>query len=328
MYEVGSISTGTLRAEDLLPAFVDSLPEDSVVRDRFDGLCKIESLAMDHGFDEEASFEEWMDNVRCTLVQEAEEELNENAPPGFYFGAHPGNGADFGFWLMDEPEAREALAELEKKANEVAEALRVWRSVPQEVQSLFDNAIEERLRVQIEEVNWLRDVVREVYGDSEEERIDNTPRQEWPQFPGAWKREQERRSAPFLHSLFERQLMPELVSHEFGRWLANELRGEYRTSEVSQWHFQINLPNTAVLSVGWSSGHYSSSRNEGEKDGVKTAECAAFWRSSRGIFWVRFPWMTDDVEGYQTTAQITEFARKVAVEVRPSSLETREVDEH
>ncbi len=35
-------------------------------------------------------------------VEELLDALNDVAPGGCYFGTHPGDGADFGFWSVDE----------------------------------------------------------------------------------------------------------------------------------------------------------------------------------------------------------------------------------
>lgn len=68
----GTIISGTLKLEDLLPAFATAAGEP---------------------FDPQG---DWIELERLVDV------LNEQAPEGYYFGAHPGDGADFGFWPADE----------------------------------------------------------------------------------------------------------------------------------------------------------------------------------------------------------------------------------
>lgn len=103
-YPIGSISSGTLRTEDLLSAFLSKYEELASKRayqrlrreykEFFKEYDKIEDFdgLSDHS-KEEAS---WLLNE--TLV----ESLNELAGPFFHFGAHEGDGADFGFWFSDE----------------------------------------------------------------------------------------------------------------------------------------------------------------------------------------------------------------------------------
>ena len=77
-FQIGSISTGTLRTEDLLPAFESAL----------------EALggAIDTG--------DWNDPEQATWDMAAfESALNDRCPPFVYFGTLPGDGADFGFWV-------------------------------------------------------------------------------------------------------------------------------------------------------------------------------------------------------------------------------------
>ena len=101
--ELGSISTGTLRNEDLLPAFRNELHNLS------DGQHPLVEL-----FDRTVETEPWLDwysvDIRLAdiapedqeyaseLVNDLMDALNEYAPPHTYFGAHEGDGADFGFW--------------------------------------------------------------------------------------------------------------------------------------------------------------------------------------------------------------------------------------
>lgn len=95
---LGSVSHGTMREQDLIPTFIgligDLEPEEAQ---------DLESawLAMldEDGDLAEDSFEEagW-------LLERLFDILDEMAPDGASFGAHEGDGADYGFWLHDEGE--------------------------------------------------------------------------------------------------------------------------------------------------------------------------------------------------------------------------------
>lgn len=99
--EPGSVISGTMRAEDLGPAFTKVLadyapelltnPEDPGV-----------SLA---GVD-------WTGDDVGDLMEHLWDALDAIAPPGCYFGSHPGDGTDFGFWpIADLPGAEPPVAE-------------------------------------------------------------------------------------------------------------------------------------------------------------------------------------------------------------------------
>lgn len=90
----GSISSGTLRSQDLLSTFAAHLPEE-----RYNDLKnEAEALAL--------CIEEGSDDVDSWHISEVLDELynalNDEAPDDHYFGAHPGDGAEFGFWPVDE----------------------------------------------------------------------------------------------------------------------------------------------------------------------------------------------------------------------------------
>jgi hypothetical protein len=92
-YPIGSISSGTLRTEDLIPAFVSELEyltghSTSLTR-------QIKRAMKEEGYfdSEEASWD---------LNEDLFGALQEFAAPYFYFGAHPGDGEYLGFWLSEE----------------------------------------------------------------------------------------------------------------------------------------------------------------------------------------------------------------------------------
>jgi hypothetical protein len=87
-FSIGSISTGTLRPEDLLPAFARELerhaPDHALVTAADDILNRLP--------------DDWDGGGASELINEIQDALQEHCPPFVTFGSHPGDGADFGYW--------------------------------------------------------------------------------------------------------------------------------------------------------------------------------------------------------------------------------------
>lgn len=105
--EIGTISHGTLRAQDLLTSFasalnglVERLPDDAA-SDRLAAMCdEARQLAADM----DAFADDFDDNTAdraSDLLNDLSYELNNFCPEGCYFGAHEGDGSDFGYWPHD-----------------------------------------------------------------------------------------------------------------------------------------------------------------------------------------------------------------------------------
>ncbi len=96
---IGSVSTDTLRPEDLIPRFLAVL-DDILVnrcthpdRDEIDDAAGEVIQRIDDGSGYFAS-DRAADDLDWLI-----ETLGEFAPPYCYFGTHIGDGADFGFWV-------------------------------------------------------------------------------------------------------------------------------------------------------------------------------------------------------------------------------------
>lgn len=98
------ISSGTLRPQDLIPAYLNALRElfpaayEQVVMPG----CGFSAFP---SFAQEDPDSDWWESEACDwLLESLSDALSENAPDGYYFGAHEGDGACFGFWPTGDDE--------------------------------------------------------------------------------------------------------------------------------------------------------------------------------------------------------------------------------
>jgi len=91
----GTVIHGTLRPQDLIRAFSEWL--DYYQNGAF--LSLIENYA-----ETREDLVMQGDNDDPWLLDELFDAINEAIPSGFYFGAHPGDGSDFGIWENEEEE--------------------------------------------------------------------------------------------------------------------------------------------------------------------------------------------------------------------------------
>lgn len=104
-----SISHGTMRPQDVLPALIGALVE----RDE-DAYAQCQHLIPSHASeDAEAA---WWSEDAPEHIEALFDALNDCAPLGLYFGAHPGDGSDYGFWMSEEDVA--LIGALEEAAGE------------------------------------------------------------------------------------------------------------------------------------------------------------------------------------------------------------------
>ncbi len=120
---LGSISTGTTETEDLINTFMDvlgALVDEDPDRERQlkmeDDVREPIQRRIDAGeaYADATDLEEvnpyWESDTASTDLNELLfDALQEYAPPYATFGAHPGDGADYGFWLDDMEEIKDQI---------------------------------------------------------------------------------------------------------------------------------------------------------------------------------------------------------------------------
>lgn len=92
--QIGSISHGTMCPQDIIPVFAATLAE----LDNGDIYTEIISQAMN------IDWEDWdyCNNEVPYIEESLFDALNYYAPLDCYFGSHPGDGSDYGFWKCED----------------------------------------------------------------------------------------------------------------------------------------------------------------------------------------------------------------------------------
>jgi hypothetical protein len=105
-YPIGSLSHGTMREEDLIPDFVYDLKQYARRGSRIGDVSAKQRKAhrdLCHEISERTESEGYYDSEDAGYdLESLFDALQEYAGPYFYFGAHPGDGSDYGFWLSED----------------------------------------------------------------------------------------------------------------------------------------------------------------------------------------------------------------------------------
>ena len=89
---IGSISTGTMKASDLIPCFASVLAQLDEENEYLALVVQCNEL---EDYDLRNDGSDGLEDILNDLF----EALNEQSPPYCHFSAHDGDGSDYGFWL-------------------------------------------------------------------------------------------------------------------------------------------------------------------------------------------------------------------------------------
>lgn len=96
----GTVSSGTMRTEDLLGSLSAELDYQIKRQPRSFKRRELRKL-----INEADRVRLWVidpNDEGSAIVEELFDALEQFAPPYAYFGAHPGDGADYGYWLVED----------------------------------------------------------------------------------------------------------------------------------------------------------------------------------------------------------------------------------
>jgi len=97
-----TVSRATLRNQDLIPAFLDALAHlDPPVYEQM--TMGIFPAVPQYAWEDDES-DWWYTETAYWVLDQLIESLDACSPDGYYFGAHEGDGSDFGFWKVIDDE--------------------------------------------------------------------------------------------------------------------------------------------------------------------------------------------------------------------------------
>lgn len=101
-YGYAEISSGTLRPQDLIPAYLGALRElaPEAYQQVVSPGCGFSAYPC--YADEDKKHEWWDSDDCCALLDGLCDELQDHAPDGYYFGGNQGDGASIGFWPCED----------------------------------------------------------------------------------------------------------------------------------------------------------------------------------------------------------------------------------
>ena len=92
-----SIIHGTMRTQDLIPALLEAVQD--YAPDHYEQIMVAPFPFIPSYVQDEGDNAPWWDSEEARdKLEELFDILNEHAPENCYFGSHPGDGSDYGFW--------------------------------------------------------------------------------------------------------------------------------------------------------------------------------------------------------------------------------------
>ena len=103
--QIGSVSSTTMRSEDLIPTFCDVLDEIGTEEDKAE-VRRIRTKVSDGIIPDHDDYSDystyWETDTAGFDLEDLFDRLDAHAPPFCYFGSYPGDSADYGFWVSED----------------------------------------------------------------------------------------------------------------------------------------------------------------------------------------------------------------------------------